>query len=148
MFPRSSNSSRLLPVVQTTRIVLHKTNIIRRLEAKSLTPVEHKSIAPFYNRSKDSHGVFSTRRRLDLEDVSDLKDAKRVQDFSYGLQRWINRPCFEERCVAWYWDSDGKEIVHKQIQGSGKAVALLEFSEGLEVMAGFGLFPAGKPKKL
>lgn len=136
LFPRSSNSSRSLPVVQTIRIVHLKTTLVRRLEANSLTRAEHESIAPFYARSKHSHGVLNTRRRLDLEDVSDLKDAKRVQDFSYGLQRWIKRPCFEERCVAWHWDSNVQQVVSGSIPGSSKAVALLEFSEGLEAMAG------------
>ncbi|GJJ07556.1 hypothetical protein Clacol_001758 [Clathrus columnatus] len=142
VFPRSSNPSHSLPVVHTTHIVHLKTNLIRRLEARSLTQAEHDSIVPFYNRSKHTQGVLSTRRRVDLEDVSDLKDAKRVHDFSYGLQRWIKRPCFEERCVAWFWDSDGKGLVCKPISGSGHAIALLEFSEGLEAMAGFGSSPA------
>ncbi|KAF8529136.1 hypothetical protein BU17DRAFT_80326 [Hysterangium stoloniferum] len=149
LFPRSSNPSRSLPVVQTTRIITHKSIIMRRIESKSLTLAEIESIAPFLHRRKHNHNhpkPPQSLRRIDDDDVSDL-NAKKVVDCSPGVRRWLDRPCFEQRAVLWLWDSSRHNFVYKPIAGSDKAVAALEFSEGLEAMAASSSNPPGYTQK-
>lgn len=137
LFPRSSNPARSLPSLQTTRTVLHKTALLRRLESQTLTPSENESIAAFGHRPK--HVVPKTRRG-GIDDEA-LSDVKKLRYYSSGLRVWLDRPCFEERCVLWTWDAERKEVVTRRIEGSERAVASLEFSEGVEALAGYTFEP-------
>lgn len=64
-----------------------------------------------------------------------INQVARSNDWSRGLNRWANRPCFEERNVVWV-RSVGGDLVATAV--TGRSIAALEFSEGLEALAGLG----------
>ncbi|KAF8591518.1 hypothetical protein K439DRAFT_902937 [Ramaria rubella] len=135
LFPRSSNPARTLQPLVSTRTIMHKTVLLRRLESQTLSRSENESIAAFGHRPKP---VVPKTRRRGLEEEA-MSDVKKVRFYSRGLQSWMDRPCYEERCVLWAWDANAKQVVRRQIVGSDKAVASLEFTEGLEALAGYGV---------
>ncbi|KZW04228.1 hypothetical protein EXIGLDRAFT_20263 [Exidia glandulosa HHB12029] len=127
-FPRSSNASSSLPVMPTMESTLHRSKLLQRINARSLSTVEQASILPF--RSKNVHSSRRAPKRVDDEAVS---DHKKVERFSTGVQSWLRRPTFEERAVVWTLEPDvlGDVLRNKPVQGTGHAVAELEFSDGL-----------------
>lgn len=126
-FPRSSNAASSLPVMPTMQSIMHCTKLLQRLDSRSLTINEQASILPF--RSKH---VQSRRGPKRIDDESE-SDHKKVARFSTGVQAWLRRPAFEERAVIWTLEPDvlGDVLRSKPVQGTGVAVAELEFSEGL-----------------
>ena len=137
LFPRSTNPTRSLKPLQSTRTSMLRSTLLRRLEAHTLSHHELDSIAPLGHRPK--HQVPTSRRRT-IDDEA-LSDVKKVSLFSRGAQQWIHRPCFEERCLLWSWDSSRQVLVSRSIPGSHRAVASLEFSEHMEALAGYPVEP-------
>ncbi|KZS97968.1 hypothetical protein SISNIDRAFT_202379 [Sistotremastrum niveocremeum HHB9708] len=132
LFPRSSNPPHSLSSEPSLLSILHKKHILRRLESRNLTPLEEASIASFADRPRVSP------RPPPPKIPEAMSDVKRLDSYSRGLHRWIYRPCFEERVSVWTMSVDGYDIVKDRVTGSGTAVLDLEFSPGLEALAGYG----------
>ncbi|EPQ59438.1 hypothetical protein GLOTRDRAFT_109688 [Gloeophyllum trabeum ATCC 11539] len=134
LFPRSCNSARGLPFQDTARTCMLKTLLLRRLQSNNLSRSEALSIAPFASKSSEAMKVKSSATSLSEAAVA----SKRVERFSEGLRRWACRPCFEDRMIVWEPADNAPVIVSKRVSGNGRGygVASLEFSEGLEALAG------------
>ncbi|EIN10459.1 hypothetical protein PUNSTDRAFT_112311 [Punctularia strigosozonata HHB-11173 SS5] len=138
LFPRSVNPSSTLVRADSLESRLHKTRLLRRLERRDLSAAEERSIAPFAAK----HG---TRKRPSFHlDEASFSNTRRIRSYSQGLQRWADRPCFEDRVTLWTTaaddpskgTADGDLIGQRVIGRPGYAVASLEFSMGLEALAG------------
>lgn len=127
-FPRTSHGSQRLRHRETLESELHKKSLLARLAR--LSPSEESSIAPLASkpipRSLQTHHNFQ-------DDVFPLVNS--VALHSSGLEKWVSRPCFEDRLQLWT-RSDSGEIIRTRIPGSHLGVAALEFSESLELLAG------------
>lgn len=141
---------------------------MRRLERRNLTHAEVRSIAvlgarpvPSLNspvssgeRSGSSTSISTIVPDSGNGKATDDADVKRVVTFSRGLRLWCNRPCFEERMDVWtpVLDEVSLEvtIVRRKIMGVGRGLAVpeLEFSEGLEFLAGLALDDATFEREL
>ena len=142
MFPRSSNPPRSLPPHQTMRSTMLKTHLLRRLDhpTQSLTHADDLSISPFGSRPTPT-ALHSSPPSIDEPAVS---VTVQVSPSSPGLHRWIARPCFEDRFAVWI--PINGSISCLRVAGTAFAVAELEYSEALEVMAGFNIdFPSLEP---
>ncbi|KAF8897619.1 hypothetical protein BD779DRAFT_1667567 [Infundibulicybe gibba] len=108
-FPRSCHCAP--PRRQTMESSLHKRLLLKRLEdsTQPLTRAEELSIA---------HSA----------PVSYLNSPP-------GVQRWISRPCFEDRFDE-FTPVDGI-VTRRRVTGTSFAVAALEYPELLDLMAGF-----------
>ncbi|TFK55943.1 hypothetical protein OE88DRAFT_1804728 [Heliocybe sulcata] len=138
LFPRSCNLARTLPFEDSTASYMHKTVLLRRLRSNKLSRPEALSIAPFATKIV---GQPKSKMRSVSPEAEAAVEAKRVERFSEGLRRWACRPCFEDRMVLWEpaeAASGRSDISWKRVTGNGKGygVASLEFSEGLEALAG------------
>jgi hypothetical protein len=132
-FPRSSNLSRFLPASQTLRITMHRQQVLRYLDGKISRP-EELSIIPFGSRPTPTPALVE-RYDMQQNDIH-LPDMKRISSFSYGLKRWASRTCFEGRMMVWTANDASEDVTSTHVSGTGLAVAELEFSEAMEVLAG------------
>ncbi|KAF8663433.1 hypothetical protein AX16_001003 [Volvariella volvacea WC 439] len=130
-FPRSCNPPRGLPYSEPLRINVQRKHLLRRLESPvgTWTQSEMRSIRPLEGRPPPTlvEPVFPSHDEMAPSQIG------HISLHSTGLQRWIARPCFEDR-----YDSiivvDG-QAVHQQVSGPALAVAALEVSEAVEAMA-------------
>jgi hypothetical protein len=139
-FPRSINlSTSLPPSPAVLRLSMHRTHILNRIESrKRLSPSEERSIIPFGSRSKPIPVPSTRPREPKLTEEEAMLRAGHSRGWSRGLKKWVERPPFEERAVVWapQFSIDG-EIGWRAVAGkAGTAVAELEYSEGLEALAG------------
>ncbi|KAH8113268.1 hypothetical protein DFH11DRAFT_330119 [Phellopilus nigrolimitatus] len=137
-FPVSSTNHRNAHYEHTFESTLHLHRMLRRLEQQNLTHAELASIASLGSRPQPK---VATRNRQDKTDDEMISDASmRVGQFSRGLRKWASRPCFEQRFLVWQPDETGK-VARKNVMGVGRGLAVcdLEFSEGLEALAGLFL---------
>ncbi|PPR07036.1 hypothetical protein CVT26_005237 [Gymnopilus dilepis] len=140
-FPRSSNRPHLLPPSHDIRVTMFRKNLLTRLKRGDLSPSELASIRPL--SSKQTPSLVSAPPPS-FPDSAFPPPTTKVLPASPGVRRWISRPCFEDRY----------EIllpVNGHVQpfavSSATAVAALEYSEHLDVMADpdFDLFSPSPP---
>ncbi|KDQ64562.1 hypothetical protein JAAARDRAFT_28206 [Jaapia argillacea MUCL 33604] len=137
LFPRSSNPSRKIDFPETTETLMYRNHLRRRLQDPSITASELQSIVPFASKSTPPPKG-RDRAQLPYASVA-VPDPKRVERHSEGLRKWIDRPCFEDRMVLWEPDQSGADLRWRRVPGNGKGlgVAAIEYSVGLECLAGF-----------
>lgn len=132
VFPRSCNSSHALQRDETLHSSMLKRRLLHRLEQGKLSRSDEHFLRSFANRRRPPP---EKRSSLGLDDTA-LKERDRLTMYSQGLKHWIERPCFEERLVLYMPSSETGEIVMRGIVGTNLGVAELEFSEGIEALAG------------
>ncbi|THH32942.1 hypothetical protein EUX98_g1295 [Antrodiella citrinella] len=132
IYPRSSNPSRILSTEESLRSLMFKKRLLRRIAVGSFSPSDTSFIAGFGTRLRAPKAPLPS---LNLDDNA-VKDAKHLDKYSQGLRWWVDRSCFEERMVLYVPQQSTGEIQVLRITGSDLGVAALEFSEGLEAMAG------------
>ncbi|KAF8335072.1 uncharacterized protein EI90DRAFT_397534 [Cantharellus anzutake] len=129
IFPRSCVPFDSPPPAQPTlRHQLLRARLLKRIETYVLTPAEEHSIRPFVQRPPRS-----LRSQIPFSE----NEARHTVDsggWSRGLNRWIRRGGFEERNVIWVPNDDQTRLYMEAITGG--PIAALEFSEGLEALAG------------
>ena len=135
-FPRSTNRTNVLaysPGPASVQAAMHRTRLVQRLDARNLSASEQASILPFRTKSAQQR---SSSSRLEQEAVL---DQKKLLGWSCGVSEWLKRPAFEQRAVLWTMQEDvitGADVLQSApIQGTGLAVAELEFSDGLLALA-------------
>jgi len=138
LFPRSANPISALPYQETTASTLHRTQLLRRLTRRDLSASEERSITSFTSRRTlpaKPHFL------LPKSDNGAFCDVKRVSNVSRGLQRWISRPCFEDRMSVYTLGPSGRldDIVVQNVTGGALGVEALEVSETIEVLAGYNV---------
>ena len=144
VYPRSSNSVSIVSPEQSLRTLMFKKRLLRQITGGPLSPSFTASLTPFGRRSRNPP---ASRLPLKLDD-SWPKDTKYLDASSHGLQWWIDRSCFEERNVLYMPDAWTGDIQVLRITGSDLGVAALEFSEGLEAMAGLDYLSDSTPSTL
>lgn len=141
VFPRSCNLSHALQRDETLHSDMLKRRLLHRLERGHLSRSDEQLIKSLTNRQGPPP---RKRPSLGLDDTA-LDARHRLAKYSQGLKHWISRPCFEERLVL-YMPTQSGEVVMRGIVGTNLGVAELEFSEGIEALAGlyepFDLLPA------
>lgn len=137
LFPRSVNPH---GAVSHTNCVLRahmlKNHVLQRLESAHFRPLsnsEELSIRPFGTRPPRP---LPPRRPTRLTEEEAIQRIGGSAGRSRGLKRWAERPCFEERVLVWKPDEFGGLEMSKVVASSNVAVAALEFSDGLEALAG------------
>jgi hypothetical protein len=132
LFPRSANNPRLLPYQDSLRTRMLKSHLLRTLQRPSgLSSSDTLLVSVFSTRSAPPR----TGRTAPLVDEHAV-DPSRLSAASYGLRRWISRPCFEDRFSVWLLSKDSAELSTHVVTSPGFAVAELEFSIVLEALAG------------
>lgn len=142
VFPRSSNLSHVIQRDETLHSSMLKRRLFHRLEQGKLSRSDELFLRSFDNRPKPPP---TKRPSLGLDDTA-LRERSCLAMYSQGLKHWISRPCFEERLVLYTPSPETGEVVMRGIVGTNLGVAELEFSEGIEALAGlyepFDLLPA------
>lgn len=113
MFPRSVNTPLVLSRQQSLRVRILKSSLLRH-HSKSST----SAIPPLFPPSSDFPNISRPKTPVHLA--------------SRGIDRWITRPCFEERYLVYLPSPSG--IQPKHVSAS-LAVAALEYPDHLDVMA-------------
>ncbi|KAG6829603.1 hypothetical protein H0H92_004072 [Tricholoma furcatifolium] len=134
IFPKSVNPASTLPKPQSLATVTFKKRILTRLKDQSnpFTKSELLSIASLTARQLTP--LDSPNHAIHPFNESAPSKSTITSLSSSGLGNWILRPCFEDRYDLFIPEQDGP-ISRHPVQGSNLAVAALEFSETLEVMA-------------
>ncbi|KAF8492894.1 hypothetical protein JB92DRAFT_3127642 [Gautieria morchelliformis] len=140
LFPRSTNPARVLShdARPGLRAVAARSAVLRRLQAEALTPQEVASIMPYAARETPSiprrSGPGPSANISGLPTLTVSPPPSRLRLSSPGARAFVNRPPFEER-VRLYTCQAGA-LVPRPIEGGQRAVAMLEFSEWIEALAG------------
>lgn len=134
VYPRSSNLHRRLPSSYSLETDMHRRHLLKRLRRKNISPSEQISIISFGYRENVPIVHSQSRKGSGIETLA--PGSLKVVQHSRGLRRWVMRPGFEDRVSHWILDDRGV-IERRQIEGTsrGFAVASLEFSEYLEILA-------------
>jgi hypothetical protein len=134
LFPRSANSTSLLVKQESLRSRNFRARMLRRLDTKPLASADAQLLAPFANRViSEKH----KRSSFVLDENAVRGDyTKRIGSSSTGLKRWATRPPFEGRFAV--WTSDGNVVISAVVALArpGFAVAALEISTEVELLAG------------
>ncbi|CDO75563.1 hypothetical protein BN946_scf184858.g3 [Trametes cinnabarina] len=135
LFPRSCNARRALPYQDSLESTMHRKRLRRRLEHGDLSPSEKRSIASFAGRRT------ALRERLSLHLDDNAVDYRHVKPTSAGLKKWADRPCFEDRLRVLLaedvpFNTTDEPRWTRLAPATGFAVAALEYSVALEVLAG------------
>ena len=129
IFPRSTNNADTLKSQSSTRIAMFNSHLLARLNSGPLSPSELSTILPFASKSAPSLIIHPI---LPFSDIARPTISSHVASASLGIQRWITRPCFEDR-FAVYTPTD--TTVQCRPVTSSMAIAALEYPEYLDVMA-------------
>ena len=129
IFPRSTNIANAFKSQSSTRIAMFNSHLLARLDSGPLSPSELSTILPFASKSAPSPIIHSI---LPFSDIARPAISSHVASASLGIQRWITRPCFEDR-FAVYTPTD--TTVQCRPVTSSMAIAALEYPEYLDVMA-------------
>ena len=129
IFPRSTNNANTFKSQSSTRIAMFNSHLLARLNSGPLSPSELSTILPFASKSAPSP---ITHPILPFSDIARPAISSHVVSASLGIQRWITRPCFEDR-FAVYTPTD--TTVQCRPVTSSMAIAALEYPEYLDVMA-------------
>ena len=127
IFPRSSNATSTLKTRSSTRISMFNAHLLDRLNSGPLSPSELSSILPFASKSTP----LITYPILPSSDIARPKNSSVISSASLGIQRWVSRPCFEDRFIV-YHPSDN--AIQRRPVTSSMAIAALEYPEYLDVM--------------
>lgn len=130
-FPRSSNRSRSLPFRATMESTMHRNRLLHYLQRGHLTATDRRILESIGARPSSA----AQRKALVQTEEGERYDLKHLRSSSLGLKKWIARPYFEERFVAWLPDEAGT-VVWTTVKGSGFGVWALEVSDTIELMAG------------
>lgn len=128
IFPRSINNANGFKAQSSTRIAMFNSHLLARLNSGPLSPSEQSTILPFASKSVPLiiHPI------LPFSDIVRPTISSHIASASLGIQRWIARPCFEDR-FAVYTPTD--TTVQCRPVTSSMAIAALEYPEHLDVMA-------------
>jgi hypothetical protein len=110
---------------------MHKAALLRKLE--SLTSAEERSIAPLGAQPV----ILVKEAQARNFDIDTWPKPQLIRESSGGLGNWVARPCFEDRVVVWTRQERSGQIVSSDVAGSQFGVAALEFSESLQILAGW-----------
>lgn len=136
---------------------MHVRRMLWRLDRQTLSDVEVDSILGLAQRPRPKDACLQNRMEKRSDDDIIAYATMRVGRFSRGLRKWASRPNFEQRFCVYTPDDRGDIICKGVVSVRGLAVCELEFSEGLEALAGLNLdddtfeqnlFPVLPPKKL
>ena len=125
MFPRSSNNPNTLNAQPSLRISMFNSHLLARLNCTALSPSELSTIASKSAPSPIIHSI------LPFSDIARPKISSHISSASLGIQRWISRPCFEDRFVIYTATNTG---IQCRPVTSTMAIAALEYPEYLDVM--------------
>ena len=110
---------------------MHKTALLRKLY--SLSPAEQRSILPLGARP----AILVKEAPAHNPDTETWPKAAFLQSNSSGLVNWVDRPCFEDRFVVWTLQEASGQFVSTDVAGPQLGVAALEFSEPIQILAGW-----------
>ena len=128
IFPRSSNNTSILSPRSSTRSSMFHSHLLARLDSAALSPSELSGILPFARKSIPSPIIHPI---LPSSDISRPKNPSHISSVSLGIQRWITRPCFENRFAVYLPTDSGIQCYPVT---STMAIAALEYPEYLDVM--------------
>lgn len=129
-FPRSSNRSCSLPFRATMESTMHRNRLLHYIQRGHFTATDRRILKAIGSRTSSA----AQRKALVQLEEGDRYNLEHVRLSSPGLKRWIGRPYFEDRFVAWVPDEAGT-VVWTTVKGSGYGVWALEVSETIELMA-------------
>lgn len=110
---------------------MHRKRLLRYLQRGPLTATDRRTLEAIGPRTSSA----VRRQALVQPDEGERYALEHLRSYSVGLKRWMARPYFEERFVAWIPDEAGT-VVWTTVKGSGFGVWALEVSEKIELMAG------------
>ncbi|PPQ98545.1 hypothetical protein CVT24_004036 [Panaeolus cyanescens] len=127
LFPRSINPPSLLSSSSRSFLAdFQRRQLLSRLESQ----VDVSPILPF--AAKQPPPIPASHPSPN--DICRPSSDSKLSSSSLGIQRWINRPCFEDRYLVYLPFEDGQVDAHP-VTASSLAIAALEYSEHLDVMA-------------
>jgi hypothetical protein len=129
VFPRSTNNTNSFKTQSSTRIAMFNSHLLARLNSGPLSPSELSTILPFASKSAPSPIIHPI---LPFSDIARPYISSHVASASLGIQRWITRPCFEDRFAVY---TPTETTVQCRPVTSSMAIAALEYPEYLDVMA-------------
>ena len=129
IYPRSTNNTNSLKAQSSTRIAMFNSHLLARLNSGPLSPSELSTILPFASKSVPSPIIHPI---LPFSDIARPRISSHVASASLGIQRWITRPCFEDRFAVY---TPTETAVQCRPVTSSMAIAALEYPEYLDVMA-------------
>ena len=129
IFPRSTNNTNSFKTQSSIRIAMFNSHLLARLNSGPLSPSELSTILPFASKSAPSP---ITHPILPFSDIAHPTISSHVASASLGIQRWITRPCFEDRFAVY---TPTETTVQRRPVTSSMAIAALEYPEYLDVMA-------------
>jgi hypothetical protein len=104
---------------------MFNSHLLARLNSTALSPSELSTIASKSAPFPIIHSI------LPLSDIARPKISSKISSASLGIQRWISRPCFEDRFVIYTANDTG---IQCRPVTSTMAIAALEYPEYLDVM--------------
>ena len=128
IFPRSTNNTNSFKTQSSTRIAMFNSHLLARLNSGPLSPSELSTILPFASKSAPSP---ITHPILPFSDIARPAISSHVASASLGIQRWITRPCFEDRFAVY---TPTETTLQCRPVTSSMAIAALEYPEYLDVM--------------
>ncbi|KAF8812523.1 hypothetical protein BYT27DRAFT_6425168 [Phlegmacium glaucopus] len=128
IFPRSSNNANTLPPPSSIRKSMLNSRLLARLNSPTLSHSELSSIISFASKSTP---LTITHSILPSSDISRPPKSSHITSASLGIQRWITRPCFEDRFAVYLPTDSG---IQCRLVTSSMPVAALEYPEYLDVM--------------
>ncbi|KAL5527331.1 hypothetical protein ACEPAG_6122 [Sanghuangporus baumii] len=135
---------------------MHVRKMLWRLDHQTLSGVEVDSILGLAQRPRPKDASSQNKMEKRSDDDIIAYATMRVGRYSRGLRKWALRPNFEQRFYVWMPDEKGTIICKGVVGVRGLAVCELEFSEGIEALAGLylddeafeqNLFPILPPPK-
>ena len=125
IFPRSCNNTNVLKTSSSIRISMFNSRLLARLDSTALAPSE-LSLLGSKPQSSINHPI------LPSSDIARPPTSSHISSASSGIQRWIARPCFEDRFLVY---SPTDNAIQCRPVTSSMAIAALEYPEYLDVMA-------------
>ncbi|KAL4242098.1 hypothetical protein ABKN59_000488 [Abortiporus biennis] len=131
LYPRSVNPSRNLHRDNSLRCNMLRKHLLKSIDQRGPSRLDQSLLAAFHSRQH----LPKARPSLLMDDDA-IKKMHRIVEHSEGLARWVSRPYFEDRMLLYLQDTTTGLVNAMRIPGSRFGVAALEFSEGLEELAG------------
>ncbi|KAL5508309.1 hypothetical protein ACEPAH_5928 [Sanghuangporus vaninii] len=143
LFPRScamaGNFSSSQQHALSLESSMHVRKMLWRLDHQILSDVEADSIVGLAQRPRPKDASSQNRMEKRSDDDIIAYATMRVGRYSRGLRKWALRPNFEQRFSVWMPDERGTIVCKGVVGVRGLAVCDLEFSEGIEALAGLDL---------
>jgi hypothetical protein len=109
---------------------MHRNRLLHYIQRGHFTATDRRILEAIGSRTSSA----AQRKALVQLEEGDRYNLEHVRLSSPGLKRWIGRPYFEDRFIAWVPDEAGT-VVWTTVKGSGYGVWALEVSETIELMA-------------